>query len=222
MSNPRVTFIDEIPEDHICTLCGEELNHLHEEYRRDGWIIEIWECSGCRDGFYIRLGYQYDPEQQETVGKLRSLLYEINSLEGIFRKATDGELAECPFCHKKEPLRIEWSGLVCRVICDAVVGGCGASIGWEFTQEKAIAKWNNRKEGSIMTDELNPCPFCEKQRTLTPKQRHAEELYDRLVDIIRNTEALCAKRHIETGNVRNFGIYKELIETIKAEEEAQS
>ena len=143
MNKPRETFIDEIPEDHICTLCGEELNPLHDEHRQDGWSIEIWECPAC-DDVYIRLEYQYDPEEQETVEKLRSLLHEINSLEGRYWKVQDSEVAECPFCHKKEPLRIEWSGLVYRVICDAVVGGCGASIGWEFTQERAIAKWNNR------------------------------------------------------------------------------
>lgn len=158
MNEPKVTFFDEIPEDHMCDICGEELGVCQVRHS-DGWNIAIYKCSAC-DELYVKLDYKYNPEKRETVAKMQELLHEINSAypsvqeigeradepDCRYREAGEGELAECPFCHKHEKnLRVEWSGLVYRVICDANAGGCGASTGWEWSMAEAVAKWNNRR-----------------------------------------------------------------------------
>lgn len=65
------------------------------------------------------------------------------------------DLLPCPFCGKLETLRMiylpsEKCECVYHVVCDAVNGGCGASIGWNHeTPEEAVKEWNTRASGWI-------------------------------------------------------------------------
>lgn len=56
------------------------------------------------------------------------------------------DLLPCPFCGKLETLKmLDIQDSVYHVICDAVIGGCGASTGWNYTTpEKAAEEWNTR------------------------------------------------------------------------------
>ena len=71
-------------------------------------------------------------------------------------------LLPCPFCGKRETLRMmyvpsEKHELVYHVVCDAVSGGCGASTGWNHeTPEEAAKEWNTRASGWIPCSERLP------------------------------------------------------------------
>lgn len=58
----------------------------------------------------------------------------------------------CPFCGEVEYLRIDDASELeecttgIAVICDATKGGCGATCGYQPTEEKAITAWEQRKK----------------------------------------------------------------------------
>lgn len=74
------------------------------------------------------------------------------------------DLLPCPFCGKRDTAKCitvaecdcnddptEWDkthyGVVC---CAAILGGCGASTGWNHsTPEEAVEEWNTRASGWI-------------------------------------------------------------------------
>lgn len=65
------------------------------------------------------------------------------------------ELKPCPFCGNCNTI-IEYESLVSEdlsitpgqgqwhVVCDARIGGCGGSSGWDMDREVAFHKWNER------------------------------------------------------------------------------
>ena len=64
------------------------------------------------------------------------------------------ELKPCPFCgkrlavitHDDDDENDGWNYQSCAVVCDATIGGCGASGGYHFSADDAIEAWNQRSE----------------------------------------------------------------------------
>lgn len=78
MSEPKVTFLNDIPEDHCCKTCGEKLIFQFEIYRMDSWIIKYQSCPVC-DLDYICLEYEHNPQHCESIMKMQALLRGIKS-----------------------------------------------------------------------------------------------------------------------------------------------
>lgn len=80
------------------------------------------------------------------------------------------DLLPCPFCGKTDTAKIttvaececmdnptEWDKTHYGAVCSFVVGGCGASTGWDHeSPEEAAKAWNTRASGWIPCSERMP------------------------------------------------------------------
>lgn len=63
----------------------------------------------------------------------------------------ENKLLPCPFCGQTKTLifvpdddYMVYAAVNCRVECETVLGGCGATGGFRETEEEAIEAWNRR------------------------------------------------------------------------------
>lgn len=120
-------------------------------------------CS-CRNG---KNGYISEIDLMN----IQSLLYDVYSeCEQSNNAQKSIELKPCPFCGKTDTAKImtvaeclcldnptEWNKTHYGVVCDNIIGGCGASTGlYHESPEKAAEAWNIRASDLIPCSERMP------------------------------------------------------------------